>query len=134
MDVSNNKISEIYDRSFQKTLNLQTLNLRKNRISKIAPKSFENLFQLRILDLSENLLESFPANIFGGDSFSSNRLRKINLSGNKLKGLDSELFGVLRNLMCLNLAHVSVEFINMCRVEFINMCRVESLIFPLTKF
>lgn len=105
--MSNNKITEIYERSFQKATSLQTLYLHNNRIEKIAPKAFEANLQLRIFDLSNNKLKTFTLDIFGGNKFTGNKLRKLNLSGNKLMTLDSSLMAILRNLISLNLSFVS---------------------------
>lgn len=108
LDVSNNLLTEIIDKNYQKLLNLQILNLHHNRIEKIASKAFESLLQLRNLDISHNKITTFTLDLFGGSNkFTGNKLRKVNLSNNKLMTLDSTLFAILKNLVSLNLSFVS---------------------------
>ena len=106
LDLSNNKIAEIYEKNFDKQALLQTLYLNHNRIAKIAPKSFESLLQLRILDLSYNKLKTLTFDMFGA-KFAGNKLRKINLSFNELTVIDAALFATLRGLTSLNVSGVS---------------------------
>lgn len=106
LDISENKITEIHEKNFFKQTLLQTLLISGNRIEKIAPKSFENLLQLRVFDLSKNKLKTFT-NDFFGIKFTSNKLRKLNLSFNELSTIDALLFASLRNLVSLNLSFVS---------------------------
>lgn len=113
MDLSNNLLPEILEKHFLKLLNLQTLYLHHNRIEKIANKAFESLLQLRVLDISRNKLKTFTLEMFGGISkFTGNKLRKLNLSNNRLMVLDTSLFANLKNLVYLNLAFVSNKFCN----------------------
>lgn len=102
-------MTEILEKTFNKVLNLQTLYIHNNRIEKIANKAFESLLQLRILDISRNKLKTFTLEMFGGNKFTGNKLRKLNLSYNKLMVLDTSLFANLKNLISLNLAFVSNE-------------------------
>lgn len=107
LDLSNNIMTEILEKTFQKVLSLQTLHIHNNRIEKIANKAFESLLQLRTFDISRNRLKTFTLEMFGGNKFTGNKLRKLNLSYNKLMVLDTSLFSNLRNLISLNLAFVS---------------------------
>jgi Leucine-rich repeat (LRR) protein len=84
--------------------------LSSNRIEKIALKAFEALLQLRVFDISNNKLKTFTLDMFGGTKFTGNKLRKLNLSSNKLMALDSSLLQILRNLISLNLSFVSIFY------------------------
>ena len=101
---------DVLEKTFLKLSNLQTLYLHHNRIEKIVNKAFESLLQLRNLDISRNKLKTFTLEMFGGASkFTGNKLRKLNLSNNRLMVLDTSLFAILKNLVYLNLAFVSNE-------------------------
>lgn len=107
LDLSNNKISEIFEKNFFKSTLLQTLNVGRNRIAKIAPKSFEKLLMLKNLDISNNKLESLTVEMFGGNLFAANKLRKLNLSNNLIATLKVNLFALLVNLATLDVSGVS---------------------------
>lgn len=111
LDASHNKISEIFEKSFQKATGLQTLYLNDNQIEKINLRAFESLLQLRILDISNNKLKTFTLEMFGSNKFTGNKMRKLNLCGNKLMMLDSALLAILRNLISLNLSFVSKNLV-----------------------
>lgn len=93
--------------NFLKATSLLTLNLGHNKIAKIAPKSFEKLLALKTLDISNNKLETFTAEMLGGNLFAANKLRKLNLSNNLIATLKLNLFTVLVNLAVLDLTAVS---------------------------
>ena len=110
LDVSNNKISEIFEKNFLKSSSLQTLYICHNRISKIAPKSFEKLLMLKTMDISNNKLQSFSFEMFGGSAFTGNKLRKLNLSNNMLTILNPVLLALFVNLVYLDLSEVIFKF------------------------
>lgn len=107
LDLSNNKISEIFEKNFFKSTLLVTLNIGRNRIAKIAPKSFEKLLMLKNLDISNNKLESLTVEMFGGNLFAANKLRKLNFSNNLIATLKVNLFALLVNLATLDVSGVS---------------------------
>lgn len=109
LDLSDNKIVEIFDKNFMKSTTLQVLKLGRNRISKIAPKSFEKMLALKSLDISNNKLETFTPEMFNGNSFAGNKLRKLNLSFNLLTTLKENLFSLLLSLTHLDLSSVSID-------------------------
>lgn len=111
LDLSNNKIVEIFDKNFMKSNVLQTLNMHHNRISKIAPKSFEKMLALKTLDISNNKLETFTAEMFNGNAFAGNKLRKLDLSVNLLTALKENLFALLLSLNHLDLSSVRFKFV-----------------------
>lgn len=106
--MSNNKITEIFEKNFQKSTQVQTLYLCHNRINKIAPKSFEKLLMMKTLDVSNNKLDVFKPEMFGGNLFAGNKLKKLNLSNNLLSILNGNVFAILVNLGSLYLSGVSV--------------------------
>jgi Leucine-rich repeat (LRR) protein len=108
LDLSNNKITEIYVQNFAKSSALQTLNLSENRIKTIAPNAFSKLLALMTLDLSNNKLEAFKSEFFGADLFKENKLRRLNLSNNLLTTLSLNLFKVLVGLSTLEVNNVSL--------------------------
>ena len=110
LDVSNNKISEIFEKNFLKSSSLQTLYICHNRISKIALKSFEKLLMLKTMDISNNKLQSFSFEMFGGSAFTGNKLRKLNLSNNMLTILNPVLLALFVNLVYLDLSEVIFKF------------------------
>lgn len=107
LDLSNNKLTEIYAQNFIKSTSLLTLYICHNRIAKIAPKSFEKMLMLRTMDISDNKLETFTAEMFGGNLFAGNKLKKLNLSLNLLTTLKASLFALMLNLVTLDLSGVS---------------------------
>lgn len=108
LDMSNNKITEIFEKNFQKSTALLTLYLCHNRINKIAPKSFEKLLMMKTLDVSSNKLDVFKPEMFGGNLFAGNKLKKLYLSNNLLSVLNGNVFAILVNLGTLYLSGVSV--------------------------
>lgn len=108
LDMSNNKITEIFEKNFQKSTALLTLYLCHNRINKIAPKSFEKLLMMKTLDVSSNKLDVFKPEMFGGNLFAGNKLKKLNLSNNLLSILNGNVFAIFVNLGTLYLSGVSV--------------------------
>lgn len=110
LNLSHNKIVEIYELNFQKSTLLHDLNLSHNYIAKIAPKSFVKLLMLKSLDLSNNKLETFSQDLFGGSLFTGNKLRKLDLSYNQLTALKGSLFALFVNLAILDLSNVSLTF------------------------
>ncbi len=124
---SNNRIQEIYIISHLP--NLEYLDLSQNRLIKIVEKSFSKLYQLKCLNLSGNKLEL--QNEYNNFSYFESQSRLVildlsynnikyldtnstfknlsslqilNLSNNRLKNIDSFLFGFLEQLSDLNLA------------------------------
>lgn len=91
-----------------KSISLQTLLINHNRITKIAPKSFEKLMALKTMDFSNNKLEAFTPEMFGGNLFTGNKLRKLNLSNNMLKVVQANVFALLASLATLDLSGVSI--------------------------
>lgn len=124
LDLSNNKLTEIYEKNFQKSLVLQDLNLSNNRIAKIAPKSFETLKMLKTMDMSNNKMETFTAEMFAGNLFVGNKLRKLSLNDNQLTSLKGNLFALLTNLNHLNISNVSFNLLSWADLTSIWIFRI----------
>lgn len=79
LDISNNNITTLADKGFNKTPNLIELILSWNRIEVISLDAFAGLNALKRLDLSHNQLKQFTLNVF----FPLKNLEALILSGNK---------------------------------------------------
>lgn len=83
IDLSHNRISSIFEESFEITNNIKILNFSHNSIVSLEVSSFENLGKLLIIDLSDNLLETFDMYLF----IRNVRLQEIHLENNRIKTL-----------------------------------------------
>ncbi|KAL3320028.1 hypothetical protein Ciccas_001307 [Cichlidogyrus casuarinus] len=105
LDVSNNRLHKITEKTFIHTANLRTLMLNNNdlviRDSGLSPASLNHLSSLETLDLSGNPLERIPQRFF--DSLT--KLRSLNL--NRIPGglvIENGAFSSLDSLEWLSLS------------------------------
>ena len=132
LDLSGNKIEDIYPLSDISYVNLITLNLGNNDIYDISPLVKVNFMNLQNLNLSHNLivdiepLADFPFNNLDKLKLSSNKIRNIeiftkvpfinltylDLSNNKISETTKALGSIsINNLLHLDLSHNSIESI-----------------------
>jgi len=123
LDLSQNRLINIREESFSDLDKLKYLNLSFNRLdleSKFNNVSyFKNQSRLETLDLSFNEIKYLDTNL----TFKYlESLKTLNLANNKLKSIDSWIFGFLPQLNELNLAMNNLSFLNeMC------FCNLSSL-------
>jgi Leucine-rich repeat (LRR) protein len=113
MDLSQNRLILIKAESFFNIKNLKNLNLSYNKLD--LESEFKNILHLKgqslleTLDLSFNEIKYFESNL----TFQYlDSLKYLNLSNNKLKFIDSFVFGFLIKLNELNLASNNISFLN----------------------
>ena len=85
IDFSSNKISLI---SFENLTNLKQIFLSKNVLEKIQETSFRNLSKLRLLKLNHNQIKNFHLGTFK----TLFNLTEIDLSNNNIKSVDFSIF------------------------------------------
>jgi len=99
LDLSDNALGELQQRSFEGLKSLTVLRLRNAGLKDLSPGAFGDLVQLRQLDLSDNLIKVLPDDGFQGLL----SLRDLQLAGNQLQALQAPVFDELWNLLVLNL-------------------------------
>ncbi|TKS66356.1 Leucine-rich repeat-containing protein 4C [Collichthys lucidus] len=107
LDLSDNNISVIPERSFSKNRKLRILLLQNNNISVIEDGGFSQLEFLQKLDLSWNRISALTKGFSIGLTF----LRELQLAHNCLTSLDSQTFLHLDSLQRLNLTSNSIHTI-----------------------
>ncbi|CAH0719725.1 unnamed protein product, partial [Brenthis ino] len=86
IDLSNNRMHNISERSFCNLWNLAYLNLAGNVVELIGEEAFVNLPKIEILDLQENNLVEFSTRYFS--NMSNNEVNfAVNISYNKISSL-----------------------------------------------
>lgn len=100
LDLSDNNISVIPERSFSRSRKLRVLLLQNNNISVVEDGGFSQLEFLQKLDLSWNQIFTLTEGFSMGLAF----LRELQLSHNCLTSLDSRSFLHLDGLQRLNLS------------------------------
>ncbi|PAV66789.1 hypothetical protein WR25_10513 [Diploscapter pachys] len=122
-----NLISKIDEAAFQNYSKLQTLNLGSNRIEVVKNGAFSGLQQLALLNLGNNTLHTIEPSVFDGISIdtldlSHNgfteapmaigqlfKLKKINLSWNKISKLYQFVFKQIPHLHSIDLSHNELQ-------------------------
>jgi Leucine-rich repeat (LRR) protein len=110
LDLSNNYISLIRRIDFAFYIQAtEDLNLSNNNIYNIEHGSFDGFINLLFLDLGQNNISVLPEFIF----FKNKNLKKIDLSDNSLRFIDSDTFnGLQLSLKQLNLADNPLKTFN----------------------
>jgi Leucine-rich repeat (LRR) protein len=106
LDLSFNHLTKIENKSYtvlEDLLSLEYLYLRGNNISQITAKSLPSSpwtpFNIRFVDLSYNFLYSIKTAI------GFERVRELDLSHNRIRTLDQNVFGNMSSLISLDLSH-----------------------------
>ncbi|XP_034038123.1 LOW QUALITY PROTEIN: leucine-rich repeat-containing protein 15-like [Thalassophryne amazonica] len=107
LDLSDNRISAIPQRSFRKNFKLRVLLLQNNNITLLESGCFSQLEVLQRLDLSSNQISTLSE----GFSIGLAVLRELQLAHNHLMMLDSQSFQHLDGLQRLNLSSNSIHTI-----------------------
>lgn len=105
IDLENNFITELTEKSFEKLSHLRIANLLHNSIKTIAPKSFAKLNRLVFLGLSWNQLESLSKAMFEGAS----NAMIATFHGNKIKTIEADTFSAMKNLKKLILSYNEIS-------------------------
>lgn len=121
LDLSGNGINIIDEYTFTGLSSLRQLSLANNNISIIQPNTFAHLNKLDSLDLSRNSLGAFSGDMFGSNSWTPKKLRKLFLKGNNLTSIQPHSFNIISNLDFLVLTDNSITELH------------ENLLLPLTK-
>ena len=106
LDISNNQISELQNKSMSNMINLRDLNCSKNNISTL-PDSLCETLRLKILDVSDNKLESLPE-LLGSQQL----LEEINCSNNQLTELPKDLRKKFNIIKKFNFSKNYIKFVD----------------------
>ncbi|XP_054636584.1 leucine-rich repeat-containing protein 4C [Dunckerocampus dactyliophorus] len=107
LDLSDNRITVVPERSFRHNRKLRVLLLQNNSISTVQDGGFSQLEFLQKLDLSWNQISTLGKGFSVGLAF----LRELQLAHNSLSSLDSSSFLHLDGLQRLNLSGNSIHTI-----------------------
>uniref|UniRef100_A0A6P7FYT5 Protein artichoke-like n=1 Tax=Diabrotica virgifera virgifera TaxID=50390 RepID=A0A6P7FYT5_DIAVI len=130
LDLSDNRISEVHPLAMRSTSELKFLNIAHNQLTLIGPsllsnaknlrklyaghnqlaeilsQSFDENLNLEELDLASNLLVQFPHTIYGLE-----KLKKLDLSSNRLKNINSTIVSSLTNLREIKLSKNFIQIL-----------------------
>jgi len=124
VDLADNQLEEIQEKTFEAQKVLRTLNLSNNKLKNLDNLTLYGLESVEVLDLSGNMFETVGGFVFEyltklkqlnlGDnniraldvnSFSGvESLQSLNLHGNMFPRVESEAFSLIQNLVKLNLS------------------------------
>lgn len=99
VDLSNNHLVSIQNKSFAAQKKLVEFHLDENKISQITKKTFDGLKQLKVLSLRGNFLADLPDRLFA----ELNVLEELDLGKNSISRIDSGAFEGLPSLRVLSL-------------------------------
>lgn len=105
LDLENNFITELTEKSFEKLSHLRIVNLLHNSIKSIAPNAFAKLNRLVFLGLSWNQLESLSKAMLEGAS----NAMIATFHGNKIKTIEADTFSAMKNLKKLILSYNEIS-------------------------
>ena len=108
VDISNNNISIISNRSFIYLKELNILNISKNKITNLSSDSFSGLKKLSELYLSDNLINVMDDFLFN----STMLLKKLDVSHNRLQSINNNVFRHLIDLEEIVLHHNQITSLN----------------------
>ncbi|XP_074930541.1 LOW QUALITY PROTEIN: leucine-rich repeat-containing protein 17 [Archocentrus centrarchus] len=119
LDLSDNRISLIPERSFNTTRKLRVLLLQNNNISVVENGAFTHLEFLQKLDLSWNQISVLSE----GFSIGLASLRELQLAHNQLTALDSWPLRHLDSIQRLNLTSNNIQTIQMRSFSSMSLLR-----------
>ncbi|XP_034729107.1 toll-like receptor 21 [Etheostoma cragini] len=105
LNISNNQLSQIPNRSFVHLPNLQHLKIDNTQLRIIDQFAFQNLSQLKSLNLSSNKIAELIPSVFKD----LHNLTNLSLTNNKLKQLPEGIFSTLLNLDTLMMRQNSLR-------------------------
>ncbi len=100
LDLSNNNITHIEQRTFAGNERLQTLTLARNQIAALQPYQLPPLRHLKTIDVSHNFLSAIDSKAF---LQLGNSVESVLINHNELRTLREEVFVPLTNLKSLQL-------------------------------
>ncbi|CRK94408.1 CLUMA_CG007915, isoform A [Clunio marinus] len=108
LDLSGNLIETLEDDVFKDLTSLGTLELSNNKIENINERSFNGLKRLKFLYLAGNKLNKLNNDTFGQLS----SLTHLRLMRNSIKQIEQNSFNGLANLTLLDLTHNQLQILN----------------------
>ncbi|XP_032687534.1 toll-like receptor Tollo isoform X2 [Odontomachus brunneus] len=100
LDMSNNDLSALHDRSFRGLRALSVLKIQENAIASASDQSLAGLTSLQVLNMSSNRLVALPPELFS----KTKELQELILSNNSLSVLAPGLLDSLEELQALDLS------------------------------
>lgn len=100
LDMSNNDLSALHDRSFRGLRALNVLKIQDNAIASASDQSLSGLTSLQVLNMSSNRLVALPPELFS----KTKELRELILSNNSLSVVAPGLLDSLEELQVLDLS------------------------------
>ncbi|XP_075038892.1 chondroadherin-like protein [Mixophyes fleayi] len=107
LNLGSNRLSFIYQESFDGLSSLQHLVLEKNHIEEVKPGAFSHLGFLNFLNLGHNFLVYLPDMLFQGLL----QLKWMRLSNNMINVVANEALAGLPNLKRLSLDHNELQYL-----------------------
>ena len=118
--LSHNELTEINVESFIGLNGLKELNLFNNKIKSIQDKSFEYLLNLEILWLKKNNLKEINTFTFYG----LKNLKEINLALNSIVFIQEDCFYYITNLQRLWIDRIQSEIFNHLNISRKNLITI----------
>ena len=106
--LNDNKLTSLYNVSFDRYHSLQQLNISNNQICHIESGAFESLTELTVLELDNNEISEIPNSLFAGNV----QLAIVSLSNNKLTCIPNTALHRIRNLQSIILSGNLIEKLN----------------------
>lgn len=123
LDISYNKIVDLFDKNFENNIEMTHLNLTNNYLKRLDKDTFVGLKRLVDLDLSSNELVDIHPQTFKDLT----SLERLDLSSNKLVGFRKDTFEPLSSLKILSLQNNTIldlptfNFAFLVNLEFLDM-------------
>jgi len=121
LKIENYQLTSLESSCFQKSPNLERLDLSRNALQQISKDSFSGLTNLSYLNLNENALQSLGDNLFR----QLPSLVELYISRNKLVSIGDQDFSGLNNIAKIVLQANQISSIN--RLAFHNLSTVEDI-------
>ena len=100
LDLSENRIKNITEKSFSHLQNLTSVSLKNSEVTNISPDSFVNHTQIISLQLGGNSMTSLPDGVFRNQS----KLESLDLGDNPLEEIKAETLVGLKSMTDLRLS------------------------------
>ncbi|XP_061171594.1 slit homolog 3 protein-like [Saccostrea echinata] len=110
LDLSNNNLTVLTKKDFEKFINIEKLYLNDNEISDIENRTFSSLIHLSLLNLSCNSLKRIEKGVF----YSLKSLSILYMKRNLIKNLSLDAFHNVPNLQYISLAENLLNNIDSC--------------------
>ncbi|CAG9853693.1 unnamed protein product [Phyllotreta striolata] len=106
LNMANNQLSLIGPSLLSHAKNLRKFNASNNQLAEVLPHTFDANQNLQEVDFSINLIVQFPGSLYGLE-----KLKKLDLSRNRLKSINSTIVSSLTDLREIKLSKNYVQIL-----------------------